>query len=904
MPKKLKEVLVEAGIPMDFESGGHSPAALTDREVNREPHARVKKLKDIFMQTLSSANNEFPYWYSREYARHDSEIPVVRRALALKAAFAHSTPVIYPGELLVMHKASFFRGSFPMPWLSEGYYMAKEDELYQDALKRGSASADEHSKFGTGGGNVTKSFGKVVSLAGKFGMRQEEVPGLLKLAKQWVGKSVDDLGHKYEQMVPDYAVKEALMRNVICMFDSGYTLPQGREVINYYYPLEYGIDGLINMATELKAAVAGRADGDGIKGTNRLFNYEAVIIALQGLKTWISNYAREARRLEGLEQDPAQKREYAQIGERLEWLSANKPRDFRDAIQMILTVHLAVVNEDAISGMSPGRIAQVLFPYFEQDLASGRISEDEVMELLELYRLSISSIDCFASAGVVGGVLSGNTFNTVSIGGLTKDGKHACNRLEYLLLEAGMTNPMPQPTLALLYDEKLPEDFLLLAMEVIKTGAGYPAFMNNQGGMTFMMNQYAAEGMTPEEARAWAIGGCLESSACAWKPLHLNGKEYFIPGGAGQPTSVGVHFLSMPKILECVLWNGCDQRTGEQVFAPHNRDFASFDELWDQFKLYWQKAVDILALTNNIQHDIWRKNNMAVINSMLKPDCLDTGHLIDEKGYRYNATYNVESAGTITAVNSLAAIKKLVFIDHAVSLDQLKTAIKDNFGFKTAREVNSFSLSDQEKREDGTGMWDKLHFMCLQAPKYGNDESFADEILLAWENFFCPDCKNYESLFGHTMYPCQISVSTHGAMGSATIASADGRLAGTTFADASLSAFPGTDRQGVYALLNSAAIWDHTMSQNSQLNIKIHPTAIQGGSGSRKLLDLIQAYMRKGGFHIQFNVVDTKVLKDAQANPQNYRDLMVRVAGFTQYWVEIGKPVQDELIARTEYEGI
>jgi 4-hydroxyphenylacetate decarboxylase large subunit len=154
------------------------------------------------------------------------------------------------------------------------------------------------------------------------------------------------------------------------------------------------------------------------------------------------------------------------------------------------------------------------------------------------------------------------------------------------------------------------------------------------------------------------------------------------------------------------------------------------------------------------------------------------------------------------------------------------------------------------------------------------------------------------------MYPCQISVSTHGAMGSATIATPDGRLAGTTYADASMSAFPGTDRNGVYALLSSAAIWDHTMSQNSQLNVKIHPTAIQGPTGSRKLLDLIQAYMRKGGFHIQFNVVDTKVLKDAQKNPQNYRDLMVRVAGFTQYWVEIGKPVQDELIARTEYEGI
>ena len=154
------------------------------------------------------------------------------------------------------------------------------------------------------------------------------------------------------------------------------------------------------------------------------------------------------------------------------------------------------------------------------------------------------------------------------------------------------------------------------------------------------------------------------------------------------------------------------------------------------------------------------------------------------------------------------------------------------------------------------------------------------------------------------MYSCQISVSTHGAMGSAALATPDGRLHGTTFADASLSAYPGTDRNGPFALMNSASIWDHSMSQNSQLNIKIHPSAIQGSEGARKLLDMVRAYMRKGGFHVQFNIVDSKMLKDAQAHPENYRDLMVRVAGFTQYWVEIGKQVQDELIARTEYEAL
>lgn len=904
MAKTFKEVMADAGISMDFQACGKAPEEIVDREIRIEPHPRVKKLKDIFMDTLSSANNEFSYWYTREYMKNDGEIPVVRRAKALKRAFSNLTPVIFPGEKLVMHKASYFRGSFPMPWLSEGFYVAQEEALYQEALERGSASADEHSKFGQGGGNVVASFGNVVSIAGKFGMRQEEIPALVKLAKMWVGKSVDDLGHKYEMMVPDYNVKENIMRNIVCMFDSGYTLPQGREVVNYYFPLEYGFDGLINMAKELRDEVAGRADGDGMVGTNRLFNYHAVIYAIEGVQNWILNYAKEARRLEAIEKDDQQRAEYGEIAEILEWIAHNPPRTFREAFQLIETIHLSVLNEDAISGLSPGRIGQVLYPYFEQDMEAGRITEDEVLELLELDRLVKSSIDCFASMGVVGGVLSGNTFNTVSIGGLDKDGRAATNKLEYLVLRAAASNAMPQPTIALLYDEKLPEDFLMLAADVIKTGAGYPAFMNTPVAHSFLMKQYGPEGMTEEEARAWAIGGCLETSACCWKPLHLNDKEYWIPGGAGQPTSVGVHFVSMPKVLELTLWNGLDQRTKEQVFAPHDRKLDSYEAIWDQFKLYWQKACDVLALTNNVQHDVWRKNNMGIFHSMLKPDCLETGHLINELGYRYNATYNVESAGTITTINSLAAIKKLVFEEKTVSLDGLKEAMANNFGFRTAHEVNSFSIADQQKKDLDHGEWDKLHFQCLQAPKYGNDVEYADSILQDWEDFFCPDCSNYESLYGHPMYPCQISVSTHGAMGSATIASADGRLAGTTFADASLSAYPGTDRNGPFALMSSAAGWDHSQSQNSQLNIKIHPSAINGEAGSRKLIDLTRAYMRKGGFHVQYNVVDSKMLVDAQKNPQNYRDLMVRVAGFTQYWVEIGKSVQDELIARTEYEGI
>lgn len=899
--QKLEEILASKGLSFNAQAGESS--GITEREIRKEPTPRAKKLRDLYYDTLSTINTEFPYWYTRRWDELDGEVTIIRRAEALKSAFSHLTPNILPGERLVMQKTNSYRGSFPMPWLSESFFVAKEDELSKEASKRSNASSDEVSEFGTGGGNVTKSFGSVVSIAGKFGMRQEEVPTLIKLAKTWVGRSVEDLSHKYESLLPDFEMKDHLMKSLICMFDSGYTLPQGREVINYYYPLQYGFDGILKMAKEGMAEVAGNAGGDGLIGMDRLYFYKAVELIVEGIQQWILNYEKHARFMAGREKDGVQKAEYLEIADCLGWIAHNQPRNFREALQLSYILHIASVNEDAISGMSIGRLGQVLYPWFEQDLANGTTTESDVLELLELYRIKITCIDCFASAGVVGGVLSGNTFNNLTIGGLTQKGQSAANALEMLILEAGISCATPQPTLSLMYDEKLPEDFLIKAVECDKTGAGYPAWMNNRGALEFLMKQYGPEGMTLEEARAVSIGGCLETSPCCWKTLTLNGKTYDIPGGAGQPTSVGVHFVANPKILELVLTNGKDHRTGLQVYPPHNRNLESYETLWTCFKDYYETTVDVLTRANNIQHDLWRKNNMSVFNAMLKPDCLAKGQHLGNMGYRYNATFNVESCGTITMVNTLASLKKLIYDDKTYTLPQMTEAILSNFGFKTASEVGSYSLADQVKREDASD-YDEIYSHCLMTPKYGNDDAYPDQILREYEEWFCDMCRNYESLYAKPMYACQISVSTHGAQGAVTLATADGRLSGTTYSDGSVSAYPGTDQNGVYALFSSATVWDHSQSQNSQMNLKIHPSAIRGPQGTVKLLDLTRSYMRKGGYHIQYNIVDSKLLKEAQKAPQNYRDLMVRVAGFTQYWCELGKPIQDEVISRTEYEGV
>jgi 4-hydroxyphenylacetate decarboxylase large subunit len=870
---------------------------VSPREGKRQPTPRANEARELYFETKSSVSMEFPYWYTRRWEELEGEIPIIRRAEALKSGFEHLTPTIYPGELLAMGKASFLRGSYPMPWLSEAFFMAAEDKLYMEAQESGKLTADTFTTMGKGGGNVTKSSGRVISIAGKFGLRVEEVPIMLEVARKWKDKSVDDVGHKYEQLVPGYKEKEALMRSVICMFDSGYTLPQGREVMNYYYPLQFGIDGIIRNCEEGIADVAGYPEMD------RLYFYKAVILMLEGIKQWVKNYAEEAIFLASIEKQEKQKTEYLEMAERLEWISSKPPRSFHEALQVLWLFHVAVLNEDAISGLSPGRVGQVLYPYWQRDMKNGSIDREKSLELLECMRIKFTEIDCFASMGVVGGVLSGNTFNNLCLGGLLKDGTSATNELEMLILEAGITCDTPQPTLSVLYDEKLPEEFLLKGVECTKIGTGYPAWVNNQVALEFLIGNYAHEGMALEEARAWAIGGCLETSPGSWMPLELDNEIHWIPGGSAPATSVGVHFLNLPKLLEVALFDGMDMRTGQRVFPSHGYKLNSYDEIWQAFKVYFSRACHVLTLTNNIQHDAWRKISPSLVNSMLKPDCLAKGKDIGQMGCRYNTTFNIESCGTANLVNSLSSLKQNVFTENNYSLDEYRKALLANFGYKTAQETGSYSLIDQVPTEDYRD-WQKIHRQSLDAPKFGNDNQFVDEIMKDWEDWFCDMTHNYRSLYDQPMYACQISVSTHGPMGAVTLASPDGRLSGTTFSDGSVSAYPGTDKNGPYALFNSATCWNHAKSQNSQLNMKIHPSVVKGREGSRKFLELIRAYLRKGGFHVQFNIVDSRMLKQAQADPDKFRSLLVRVAGFTQYWVELGKQIQDEVIARTEYEEL
>jgi len=876
---------------------------LADPQDYTIPEAKesTRKLMELYYSLKVTADMEAPYWYNRTWWENEGDVPIIRRAKAMAACLSHITPTILPYEKLVMGKAKNVRGAFPFPWVCASFFNAQAEALMNEVLAPAESEADSVSVVGSGGGNVTKSYGSVISIAKKFGMRKEEIPVLVKTSKPWDGCSIEDVSATYAAFTPGYDQEQRIMDSVICMFDS-WAIPQGREVMNYYLPLEYGFDRIQELCDEKIAEVMGEAGDDGILGMARGYYYVAMKEITKGLSTWCDNHAKQATYLASIETDPAFRANYLKIAEVMHNVAHRKPASFREALQLTLCCHLGVVNEDPQSGQSIGRLGQVLQPFYEKDVADGVTLDEDVIELLELYRIKITCIECFASAGVSGGVLSGNTFNNLSLGGQTYDGLSAVTPLEYLILEAGMRNKTPQPTLSILYDEKTPEDFLMKAASCTKLGLGYPAWMNNQTGMNFMLRNYGPEGMNLQDARAWCLGGCLESAPGCFLPLHYNGKVTMIPGGASPTAGTGVHFIALPKILELVLTNGLDRRTGKRVYPAHDRELATYEDVVDQWRTYLHVTTEVVNRVNNIQMDVWRTRNPPVVNSLLKPDCFTRGADIGMMGARYNATINFESCGTITFVNALASLKKNVFDEQRFTLAEMTEALVNNFGFETAYTTGVFSPDSRISTAAGAS-YEKRFAACLQAPKYGNADPYVDGIFRDYENYMFQVLPNYRSYYGKPLYLCQISVSTHGPQGFVTLATADGRLAGTTYSDGSVSAAAGTDRNGIYAIFASATVYDHSQNQNAQLNLKLHPSAVRGLNGTRKLLDIVRAYMRKGGFHVQFNVVDSRELRTAQAQPEAHRELMVRVAGFTQYWCEIGKPIQDEVIYRTEYES-
>lgn len=562
------------------------------------------------------------------------------------------------------------------------------------------------------------------------------------------------------------------------------------------------------------------------------------------------------------EADETRRKELLKIAAVCRWVPAHAPRDLWEALQMYWFIHLGTITElNGWDSMNPGHLDQHLWPFYEKGLKDGTLTREAAKELISSLWIKFNNHPAPPKVGVTAAE-SGtyNDFTNINLGGLKRDGSDGANEVSYIMLEVLDELRLLQPQANIQLGRKTPDHFLKAACRVIRKGYGYPSVFNADEVIT----EQVRVGKAVEEAREGGTSGCIETGCF--------GKEAYILTG----------YLNTPKILELALNNGVDPLTGKQIGLKTGdaRDFRGFEELYEAFSKQLHYIVDLKIRANNYIERMFASQAPATFLSVLIQDCIQKGKDYNNGGPRHNTNY-IQCVGIGTITDSLSAIKKHVFEDKTISMDRLLTALRNSF-------------KDEEP----------LRLMLAnKTPAFGNDDDYADSIMQ----------RVYASLFdaidgkpntkGTAYHLDMLSTTCHVYFGKKLGASANGRFAGMPESDGT-SPSQGADRRGPTAVIKSLGKIDQFKSGGTLLNQKFLPSVLAGDEGLAKMAALIRTYFRLDGHHIQFNVVDSETLRDAQKHPERYRDLLVRVAGYSDYFVDLDAYHQEEIIARTTQENI
>ncbi len=819
----------------------------TPREVAERPsRQRTAYLKDRYLRAPLIVDIEYIRLLTQSHRGTNGGEALERRAEDHAFALEHLTPVIHPRDELAGNKTRFIRGAIPYANYAAGPFLREMRKEQQDAQQK-------HIDQGHGGG-IEQSLalakeGGYRLFSGKFLISNEDCRSFREICEYWEDKCLMEQGQRLWKT--HFAQADFLEKG----WDIGlYTAPhepcpEGRLVLDYEMALSKGYRQII---AEIDERLASFQPG-GIQDAAKLHFWRAAKRVLEGALVYAENYANEADRLAAAEPDPVRQARLRQMAAACRRVPAETPRDLREALQAFWFTYLLGHLEGSHLGYSPGRLDQLLHPYFEND---GTCGYDEAVELFEELFVKMTQIEYLASLSWQG-LGHGNLYQNCILGGVDAEGKPADNETSLAILDAQIHVQMTQPTLSVWYDGSLSERFLLKAVQCVKTGCGYPAFFNQK---TYVEHERKTSGLPLGTIRKQAaIGGCTE-------PV-LQGMSYGV---------VQAGFVNHGKLLDLAINDGVDPLTQVRLFEPAAP--RSYEDIRRSFtdKMHvavrnWQRYWNYVMLAH-------RNTVPLVFCSVFVQDCLGRGLCMDDGGAILNRTPTTLSSGLVNVANSLAAIRKLCFDDGVCSYETLRQAVQGNW--------------------EGQEL---LRKQALGAPKWGNDDDYVDSILLELFGDYCAWVRGQDSYLGEPYDPSMLAISTPVPFGKACAAFPDGRKAFEPLADGVTSPFPGTDEHGPTAVIRSSSKVDHTQIRGGLLNLKFHPSALQGNRGARNLLALVKTYFDKPGFHLQFNVVDSRMLLDAQAHPENYRDLVVRVAGFSAYWVEMSKPLQDQVIWRTEH---
>ncbi|MEG2175808.1 MAG: formate C-acetyltransferase/glycerol dehydratase family glycyl radical enzyme [Oscillibacter sp.] len=686
----------------------------------------------------------------------------------------------------------------------------------------------------------------------------EDRKEIVELAQYWKGKTVDDLINS--RLTPDQLKGSEAGAKVYVTNDYHYA-GVGHTEVDYAMLMKLGYNGIQDKA---KAALADLHEGDADYAERHEF-LTAMVMMLDSVKKYIERYAKVAEDAAEKTADPVRKQELVTMAANCHQIAGGAPQTFWQAIQLFNLATTLIQIEGNGHSISYGRMDQWLNPFYEADMKKGTISKEFALELIEDQYVKMNNPTKLKDKSTVV-VRNGRGFGGESlvIGGVDRDGNDATNDLTMLMIEACAHTRMMNPWLCVRMHENTPYELKIKTVECIRAGFGHPKIFNDASAIRAMLRK----GHTLEEARDYSVVGCVEPN--------LPGKENGWHGAG---------YINVAKIVELALNNGHLMHNDEQIGLDTGSlaTYENFEEILsaiDTQFAYWCEQIRGSNDVIDVAHKECKP--LPYISSMFE-DCITSGKCITEGGAKYNFT-SPQAAGIGTCADILATIKQLVFEEKKVTGAQLLQAVMDNWEGhdKLYALVNS----------------SKVHH-------YGNDDDYADELFNFVYESFCRNLNVGVNPRGGTYNPGVYTVNANVGLGLATNASIDGRKGGEPLSDnmGPVHTMGGShDVSGPTALVNSVAKADHSLATNGTLlNIRFPEDAVSGPEGRDNLVSFVDTYLEKNGMHVQFNIMSADKMKDAQKKPENYKDMLVRVAGYSAYFVELGKPLQDDLIDRTEF---
>ncbi len=617
--------------------------------------------------------------------------------------------------------------------------------------------------------------------------------------------------------------------------------------------------GLLDLQDDIREAAARLDFRKDSQALDRREQLRAMHIAAEATMILARRYVEEALKQAKAETDPDRRRELEHIADVCERVPAQSPRSFQEALQAYWFHHLGVVTElNGWDSFSPGHLDQHLQPFYTPELVVGSLDRESARELLQCFWVKFNNHPAPPKVGVTAQESGTYTdFANINLGGLKSDGTDAVNDVTYLLLEVIDEMHILQPSNNIQVSKENPDSFLKAAAQVIRQGYGFPSVFNADA----IVKELERQGKSLEDAREGGASGCVEAGAF--------GKEAYILTG----------YFNLVKILELALNDGFDPRTEKQI-GPRTGDprgFASIDHLMNAWRTQLAHFIDLKIRGNTIFERMYAEYAPAPYLSLLIDDCIAEGRDYNAGGARYNTSY-IQGVGTGTLTDSLSAIKQLVFEDETVTMDELLQALADDF-------TNTETLRQRALNK---------------IPRYGNDDDAADELMVDCFNSFFDLVDGRPNGRGGTYHINMLPTTCHVYFGSVIGATPDGRKSGTPLSEG-ISPVQGADRQGPTGVMNSAAKMDHLRTGGTLLNVKFTPQVLEGDKGLDAIAGLIRGYFSQDAHHVQFNVVAADVLHEAQEDPDSHRDLIVRVAGYSDYFCDLSRELQDEIIARTAH---